>query len=137
MAIRGKKPKPHNLKVLAGTDRPDRGAPDAPQFDIVDQFPEPPQHLNMDGVDMWNRLGPELVNAKVLQTVDLFALEQLCSFWQCYRRKVKADMQPTAAETSALRCLFAEFGATPASRLRSSGSESNAGNKFASNGKRP
>ena len=69
--------------------------------------------------------------------VDLFSLEQLCFQWQCFRRKAKASIESTAAETTALKALFSEFGMTPASRAKvSAGQEKAKGNKFGNNGKR-
>ncbi|MFP1683351.1 hypothetical protein ACLD0W_12635 [Alloalcanivorax sp. C16-1] len=133
---RGRKPTASNLKVLAGTDRPDREAPDAPEYDLITEFPEPPQHLNPDGAQMWGQLGPQLVGAKVLQVVDLYMLEQLCFAWQRFRQKAKAGIDITAAEDTALKGLFSEFGMTPASRRKvSSGSSKAKGNRFSSNGK--
>ncbi|AVK20255.1 phage terminase, small subunit [Pseudomonas aeruginosa] len=86
---------------------------------------------------MWNQLGPQLVAAKVLQVVDLYSLEQLCFAWQCFRKKARADMEATAAEQTALKALFSEFGMTPASRRKvSSAGEKQAGNQFAKNGRR-
>ncbi|RMH96306.1 hypothetical protein, partial [Stutzerimonas nitrititolerans] len=69
-----RKPTAPHLKVLQGTSRPDREVPDAPEYDLIEEFPDPPIHLNADGADMWNRLGPQLVAARVLQVVDLFSL---------------------------------------------------------------
>lgn len=115
---RGRKPTAPHLKVLAGTNRPDREVKDAPQFDPVDEFPEPPQHLSSDGAEMWNKLGRQLMAARVLQVVDLYPLEQLCFMWQCFRRKAKANMEPTAAESNAMKAIFSEFGMTPASRSK-------------------
>ncbi|HEP9074884.1 TPA: hypothetical protein VDV17_005894 [Pseudomonas aeruginosa] len=133
----GRKSTPPHLKVLAGTDRPDRDVPDAPEFDLIQEFPEAPMHLNRDGAEMWNQLGPQLVSAKVLQVVDLYSLEQLCFAWQCFRKKARADMEATAAEQTALKALFSEFGMTPASRRKvSSAGEKQAGNPFAKNGRR-
>jgi len=133
---RGRKPTSPNLKVLAGTTRPDRVKPDAPEYDLVENFPDPPQHLNSDGAEMWRRLGDQLVSARVMQVVDLFSLEQLCYAWQCFRKKAKAEMEATAAETTALKSLFSEFGMTPASRAKvTSSGEKEKGNKFAANGK--
>lgn len=134
---RGRKPTAPHLKVLAGTDRPDREVPDAPSFDLIESFPEPPLHLNPDGMEMWNRLGPQLVKAAVLQVVDLYALEQLCFSWQQFRQKAKAGMGLTASEDQALKALFSEFGMTPAARRKvSSAGEKPTGNKFATNGRR-
>jgi phage terminase small subunit len=136
--MRGRKPGAPELKIIAGTARSDREAPDAPKFDPVDDFPKPPQHLNPDGVAMWSELGPQLVAARVLQTVDLFILEQLCYAWQRFRKKAKADMDITAAEDSALKGLFSEFGMSPAARRRvTSGGEEKKGNRFAGRGKKP
>ena len=59
------------LKVIAGTNRPDREPEDVPEFDLVEDFPDPPQELNTDGAKMWKTIGPQLVTAKVLQIVDL------------------------------------------------------------------
>ncbi|MCU5785932.1 hypothetical protein [Alloalcanivorax marinus] len=137
MATRGRKPKPGHLKVLAGTDRPDRDkGGEAPAFDLVEEFPEPPQHLNTDGAEMWRDLGPRLVAASVLQVVDLYALEQLCATWQQQRQRAKAGLPSKAADLNALRCMFNEFGMTPASRARVPGSAPPNGNKFSANGRR-
>lgn len=133
----GRKPTAPALKVLSGTSRPDREVPDAPEFDLIDDFPSAPQHLNADGAEMWNTLGPQLVAAKVLQVVDLYSLEQLCFAWQQFRKKAKADMESTAAENTALKALFSEFGMTPASRRKvASGGDKKPSNPFTSNGKR-
>ena len=46
-------------------------------------------------------------------------------------------MEATAAETTALKALFSEFGMTPASRRKvSSGGEQKKGNAFAGNGRK-
>lgn len=135
--MRGRKPTAPALKVIAGTARPDREAPDAPEFDLVDDFPDPPQHLNVDGAGMWSDLGPKLVAARVLQVVDLYALQQLCYAWQRSVAKQKAGMDITAAEDMALKAMWSEFGMTPASRRKvAAGGEKKAANKFAGNGKR-
>lgn len=134
---RGRKPTAPHLKVLAGTTRPDREVQDAPEYDLIENFPEAPQHLNPDGAEMWIHLGPQLVKARVLQVVDLYSLEQLCFSWQRFRQKAKAGMELTAAEDTALKALFSEFGMTPAARRKISAvAEKPAGNRFGSNGKR-
>lgn len=134
---RGRKPTAPHLKLLAGTDRPDRKQEGGPEYDLIDVFPFPPQHLNPDGADMWKNLGPQLVKAKVLQVVDLYALEQLCFAWQRCRQKAKAGMEMTAAEDAALKGLFSEFGMTPAARRKVAPSgDGPKGNAFAGNGRR-
>lgn len=130
-----RKPTAPHLKVLAGTSRPDRETPDAPEFDLIEDFPEAPQHLNPDGAQMWANLGRQLVQARVLQVVDMYSLEQLCFAWQRFRQKAKAGMELTASEDQSLKALFSEFGMTPASRRKvSSGSEKPKGNAFVGNG---
>lgn len=134
---RGRKEIPPGLKVVRGTDRPDREAADAPEFDLIEEFPKPPQHLNPDGVEMWWNIGRQLVAARVLQVVDLYALEHLCATWQMIRKKIKAEMEVTAAENTALKSLFSEFGMTPASRKKvASGDAKPKGNKFKNAGPR-
>ena len=130
-----RKPTAPHLKVLAGTSRPDRETPDAPEFDLIEDFPEAPQHLNPDGAQMWANLGRQLVQARVLQVVDMYSLEQLCFAWQRFRQKAKAGMELTASEDQSLKALFSEFGMTPASRRKvSSGAEKPKSNAFAGNG---
>jgi phage terminase small subunit len=134
--MRGRKPTADHLKLLAGTDRPDRKV-DAPEFDVVTEFPPPPTTLDVYGSEMWNNLGPQLVAARVLQTVDLFSMEQLCYAWQRFKRNAVAGNDMTAAENTALKSLFSEFGMTPASRRKITASEKEkTGNKFANNGKK-
>lgn len=131
----GRKKDPTGLKVLRGTDRPDRETPDAPEYDLLEEFPEAPLHLNVDGREMWHNLGNQLVKAGVLQVVDLYALEQLCASWQMIRKKVKAEMEITAAENNAMKAQFSEFGMTPASRSKvTSGGEKKKRNRFANGG---
>ena len=132
------KPTPATLKFLAGTARKDREVADAPQFDPVTNFPDPPQFLNIDGSVLWRRLGPQLVAARVLQVVDLCALEVLCYAWQRYRAQAKSGLPITAADITAMRLMFSEFGMTPAARRRVTAEKLAAsGNRFANNGRRP
>jgi phage terminase small subunit len=114
----GRKATPPSLKVIQGTNRPDRDPTGVPEFAPVREFPDPPQHLNADGAAAWSDLGPKLVAAGVLQEVDLYPLEQLCYAWQRFRKKAKADMDITASEDNALKSLWSEFGMTPAARRR-------------------
>lgn len=133
----GRKRTDPKLKVISGTARPDREVPDSPEYDLIEDFPDAPIHLTVDGAEMWNNLGPQLVNNKILQVVDLYPLEQLCVAWQMFRKKAKAEMEVTASEHQALKALFSEFGMTPASRSKVvSGGDKKANNKFSTNGKR-
>src|SRR3990167_5385996 len=134
-------PKDHDLKVISGTVEKSREAKteaDAPEFDRVKVFPPAPQHLDVDGAQLWKELGTQLVACGVLQVVDLYALEQLCYCWQRFRQKAKAKLEITASEDNALKALWAEFGLTPAARRRvvANLTEPPAANRFAGHGKR-
>jgi len=83
---------------------------------------------------MWVELGRQLVDAKVLQKVDLYLLQQLCYCWQRHCAKQRAGMDIMAAEDQALKSLFSEFGMSPASRKKvTRGDPKTEGNKFANN----
>lgn len=127
--------KPNALKLITGSRQPK--IVDAPEFDLVTDFPDPPSHLNINGVEMWSNLGKQLVNARVLQVVDLYVLEQLCFMWQIFRQKAQAGMEMTASENNAMKGMFSEMGMTPASRNRvTSSHENKPANRFANNGVR-
>ena len=131
---------PREFKIIAGTDRESRDAtPDAPKFPLVRDFPEPPQHLNPDGVAIWADLGRQLTGCGVIQVVDLYALEELCYAWQIFRQKARAGMEVTASEHNALKGLLIEFGLTPAARRRvvANITEAAPTNRFAKHGQKP
>lgn len=129
------------LKVIAGTDRPGRRADEAeaPKFPVLAEFPKPPSHLKADGKHLWEALGKELVACGVLQTVDVYALEQLCYLWQRFRKRAKVDEEVTAADNSMLKSMWGEFGLTPAARRRvvASITQPEPANRFAGHGKQP
>jgi phage terminase small subunit len=51
--------KPAHLKVVAGTDRPDRALPSSVDLPLVEAVPEPPDWLpNAHAVKEWKRLAP-------------------------------------------------------------------------------
>lgn len=129
--------RPDALKVISGTTRADREKPLDVDYDLVEEFPDAPQHLNVDGREMWSRLGPTLVKHKVLQVTDLFCLEQLCIAWQLFRKSAKADMPITASENNALLSMFSAFGMTPAARskIRLGEKDAKPANAFTRNGK--
>jgi len=116
MGVAGAKAKPLALHLIAGTI-PESSDP-GPEFPPVEQFPAPPAHIPAYGVEIWNRLGPELVAAGVLQVVDLLALEQLCYAWHQWSLQARAGDTISAAENTSLRMMLAEFGCTPSSRRR-------------------
>jgi P27 family predicted phage terminase small subunit len=82
MGERGPPKVPTRLKVLRGTDRPDRGNPDEPQPPPVLEAPPPPARLREFGRLEWQRVAPILVNTRVLTQVDLSCLEAYCRHYQ-------------------------------------------------------
>lgn len=136
----GPQKKPRALKIVAGTDiKKRRDTHPIPEFEKVTWVPEPPEYLKGAGLELWKKLGPQLVMCGVLQIVDVYALEQLCYAWQKYREKAEKGYEVTASENNALKALWQEFGLTPAARRRvtSEAGEGPASNKFAAHGKRP
>lgn len=135
MAKRGRKPKPPELKIMAG-ERSDRGNPNAPPR--LDGLPEPPAYLDAHGLDAWNRLLPVLDGMGTIGYQDGAALGLLCGAFSRYVRataKLNAsdtdltvptryglkaspyEAIATRAEATILRIL-AEFGMTPSARNR-------------------
>lgn len=137
---------PLELKVLAGTDRPDRdGKVDAvgpePEFEKVAELPNAPQWLNADGAGMWKMLGGQLVRCGVMQSPDLYAFQQLCYAWQRFIAKAKSGEPIPPSEHSNLNALFNAFGVTPSARRRVvrylTEQPAEKRNKFAGHGTRP
>lgn len=113
------KRKPNRLKVLQGTDRPDRMHPE-PDVPEASDF-SPPDWLNgTDATELWAHLTGMLGGVKVLSEGDLTALGHLCNLHGRCVRLWRAGESPTAAELTQLRLLFSEFGLTPASRSKAS-----------------
>lgn len=84
--MRGRKPKPTNLKVLQGTARPDRVRGDEPRPDP--NLPAPPDHLSADALVEWGRISGQLYKLGLLSEIDRSALAAYC---QAYGRWVQAE----------------------------------------------
>lgn len=78
----GRPRKPSALKVLQGTDRPDRANPDEP---IPPSGPvKPPPWLHGRGRTAWKWIAPLLEDMRVLTTADPHALALLCDAYAEY-----------------------------------------------------
>lgn len=113
--------KPRALKAISGTDRPFRREEEIDVVyddDIVENFPDPPQYLNVDGAAIWRRLGPPLAASGALREHDLYPFEQLCYMWQQYQATAKLGRNVSASENGALTAAFSVFGIGPAHRKR-------------------
>lgn len=109
--------KPNALKVLAGTDRPDRHREEA-QFPKPDSF-EPPDFLTGPiAVQIWRDLVELLDGAGVLDAADVRMLAHFCNWDAALVQKWDAGMMPNAAEITQLRLLAADFGLAPAHKSK-------------------
>ena len=69
---------PTELKILRGTDRPDRRPANTPEPEILSLAPEPPVALDRWARAEWDRIAPELVRLHLLSHLDLGALVGYC-----------------------------------------------------------
>ncbi|WP_422505946.1 hypothetical protein [Stenotrophomonas sp. GZD-301] len=130
--------KPTSLKVVAGTDRPDRAPPAAAaELPLVSDVPPAPDWMpNPHAVKEWNRLAPILHANKLLTEAGLSAFGQLCALHGNTVQLYAAGLAPVASMVSQLRGLMNDFGLTPVAqgKVRPSGDVEKAGNAFANNG---
>lgn len=127
--------KPHNLKVIAGTDQPCRDAAPAVDLPLVDEVPAAPDWLpNAHAIKEWQRLAPILHANRLLTEASLSTLGQLCALHGKVVQLYAAGECPHASMVAQLRGLSNDFGLTPVAqgKVRPSGEEKG-GNKFASN----
>jgi len=134
--MRGRKPKPSNLKVLSGNPgkRPLNSNEPKPQVRI----PSCPAHLNAAARGEWRRIAGELAGLGLLTGVDRAALAAYCQAygrWVEAERKLKKAGDLTETTTNGnliqsplvgiantamdlMRKFLVEFGMTPSSRSR-------------------
>ena len=130
--MRGAKPKPTHLKLLAGNPGKrllNRNEP-KPQGDLHDA---PDWLTNAHAVKEWQRLAPILTANKLLTEAGLSALGQLCSLHGKVVQLYSAGEAPVASMVAQLRGLMNDFGLTPVAqgKVKAGGDETKAGNKFA------
>ena len=87
MGLRGPAPTSTESKKLAGTYRRDRDPGVTMNPALVAQAPKPPAWLSAAGKKEWKRVAAELVELKVLASVDLAVLEGYCA---AYARAIAA-----------------------------------------------
>lgn len=84
--MRGRKPKPTNLKLLQGNPGHRPINKNEPRPPVV--APDPPEHLNWIALAEWSRVCAELANLGLISQIDSSALAAYC---QCYARWVEAE----------------------------------------------
>ena len=132
--MRGRKPKPTRLKVLAGN--PGRRPINKREPHFGNRMPAPPAHLDRLARQEWKRMCTLLESARILGEADRDALAAYCvvfTRWADAERQIKKhgpvvkvgnSVQLSPYLVVANRCmdqmlrLWAEFGLTPSSRTR-------------------
>jgi len=130
--------KPTALKVVAGTDRPDREAPAAAELPLVSDVPTAPDWMpNAHARKEWERLAPILHANKLLTEAGLSALGQLCALHGKTVQLYAAGEAPVASMVAQLRGLMNDFGLTPVAqgKVKPNGDTEKPGNAFAALGK--
>jgi len=84
--MRGRKPRPTNIKIIAGTDRADRTNHSEPKPDL--NRPEVPPHLSDEAKVEWGRVCEEAYALGILSNLDRAGLAAYC---QAYGRWVQAE----------------------------------------------
>jgi P27 family predicted phage terminase small subunit len=134
----GPKPKPTELKKLAGNPgkRPLNDA--EPQFPVPSRTPSPPDHLGNRAQEVWRELGKMLLDAGLFTQVDQYALGMFCAaagrWMEAETLLQEAGPVLISDETGNLyqnpylhvanrawgqmRQMFGEFGLSPAERAR-------------------
>ncbi len=80
---------------------------------------EPPEWLTgPEATAEWLRVTPLLAAAMALKEADLSALGHLCNLHGSIIKKYRANLTPTGTELQQLRMFYADFGLTPAGRLK-------------------
>jgi P27 family predicted phage terminase small subunit len=141
MSLRGKKPKPTYLKLVAGTLRKHRAPKNEPAPELA--IPPVPPELSGDAKLEGGRLAPDLYRLGLMTNLDRAALAALCDSWGIWirARRLLAKMGEDGADglltratsgtvyqnpligicNKAKRDMMAyasEFGMTPSSRAR-------------------
>lgn len=100
-----------HLKLLSGTGRPDRAAPETPALPVLDAVPSaPPWLTNIDAVKEWNRLAGVLVANRLLHDGNISVFAQLCALHGRLVQIWNDRETPTAALLAGYRSLSASLG---------------------------
>lgn len=130
--------KPHNLKLIEGTDRPDRAESIGVELPLVQELPSAPDWLpNAHAIKEWERLAPILFANRLLTEAGISALGVLCSLHGEIVDQWARRVTPTANLLAQYRSMVNDFGLTPVAqgKVKPLGKKDK-GNRFASNGKR-
>lgn len=132
-------PIPANLKLIAGTSRPDREIADPVNVEPLTRVPPVPTWLNNYlAVEEWRRITPILVRYKLMTEGDIPAVATMCDLYATYICNSLEGRKSDASMIAQLRSLWTDFGMTPLARskIRNPDTQKNPKSKFGGNGKR-
>ncbi|MEO1896163.1 MAG: phage terminase small subunit P27 family [Methylococcales bacterium] len=128
-------PLPTNLKIIKGTQRKDRLNKSEPKPKVNSL--SKPDYLTPVASDYWDRIYPDLSDAKIISTLDYDALAMLCESYAYYRHALEELQTHGAVMTNRdgalvrspylmvmqkafeqLKSMLSEFGMSPASRTK-------------------
>jgi len=137
LAVRGRKPKPTAVKVLAGNPGKRALNSSEPRPPAPADVPYAPRHLGAEAKREWRRMGEILLRLGLYTEVDRAALAMYCQAWGVW---VHAELQLVAEgeilvtdqgyhyinpwravankAQETMRRMFTEFGLTPSARTR-------------------
>jgi hypothetical protein len=93
--VRGRKPQPHALKVLRGSRKVGQAGPVLPVATVT-----PPADLEGAALAIWNEAVPELVEARLLATVDVGRVARACR-WEALGRTLLTEAEQVAGKERA------------------------------------
>ena len=128
----GRPPKDPALKLMTGRgDGKDSGGREVQQPVVFPaELPEPPKWLPTYAAEEWNRVGPQLVDRKMLKAADRASFAAYCLAWDRVVRAwefdynefdpddVKRVIQERDAASKELRQWAREFGLTTVAGIR-------------------
>lgn len=135
MAHRGRKPLPTKLKVLRGTDRPDRHNEAEPTPEIPDSLKPPAWMKRKVAREAFEQMAARLYRLGLFTELDQFQLELLCQTYAKWREATRRSnvepltshkggqyMNPSLSAELALgkrlQAIMTEFGLSPSARTR-------------------
>ena len=132
---RGPKPTPRNLRIVKGTDRPDRTNDKEPVVEVA--IPDPPDYLIDDEIDVFTLTAAKLARMRVMTEADVDALAIYAVNFTRWREAIQRVREMgmivkspknypiqnpflAIANKAQKTCLdiLTEFGLTPSSRTR-------------------
>ena len=135
--MRGRKPKPTAVKILAGNPGKRPLNDSEPRPPVPDSTPYAPRHLNAEAKKEWRRVLPIMMRIGLYTEIDRAAMAMLCQEWGRWvvaEREVQEKGEIVTSDKGymyqnpwrheankaqeQMRRMMTEFGMTPSSRSR-------------------